>query len=251
MASSLVENDLHSSERAHTMPVQIAIDGPVASGKGTVAAMLAKELGFTYLYTGAMYRALALACLGEHIEAKGEEDQTFKKNVLDILSHVDISVGQPSQESNQTYVIMLNGEDVSEEIKAPDVANFTPFVAAIPEVRVFMVQRQQELAQGKSVVMEGRDITTRVLPKADLKIFLNASLEERARRRWEELKASGVVKTFEEVLEDTKQRDEKDMTRATDPLQKLPDAWELDTTGMTQDQVVEAIKTELRKRNLL
>ena len=124
-------------------------------------------------------------------------------------------------------------------------------VSTIPQVRKFMVARQQELARGKSVVMEGRDIGLRVLPQAQLKIYLTASLEERARRRWNQYKTKDPTKTLAQEIDETKIRDTQDTSRAADPLQKLPDAWELDTTDMTQEQVVDAIIQELKRRNLL
>ncbi|MEK7543473.1 MAG: (d)CMP kinase [Patescibacteria group bacterium] len=226
-------------------PLQIAIDGPVASGKGDIAGRLAKELQLTYIYTGAMYRMLALACIEAGISTK-DIDSVCKK-----LQQIIISLMPPSSTSIHPFVAVLNDSDVTERIFKQDVAIGSSDVGTIPQVRQWMVARQQDMAHGKSVVMEGRDIGLRVLPNAQLKIYLTASLEERAHRRWLQFDAKGIKKTHEEVLSDTKLRDHQDTTRVTDPLQKLPDAWELDTTGMNQEDVVARIKEELIKRNLL
>lgn len=225
--------------------LQIAIDGPVAAGKGDIAARVGQELGLVYIYTGAMYRALALSCIQNDIPRKDVE------KVLSHLAQIQIDLGVAEKGSALPYKVLLNETDVTDKIFAPEVAMATSDVSTLPEVRKIMVAKQQEMAQGKSVVMEGRDIGLRVLPKAKLKIYLTASLEERARRRWQQFQDKGIIKTMEEVIADTKARDEQDSTRATDPLQKLPDAWELDTTGLTQEQVVGRIKEELEKRNLL
>ena len=227
------------------IPLHIAIDGPVAAGKGDIAARLAKELHLTYIYTGAMYRMLALACIEKHISLKDP------KRILSLLNEITIDLVESDPDSPYAYKALLNGKDVSERITQHDTAMGASDVSSVPEVRVFMIRCQQELAQGKRVVMEGRDIGLRVLPHAQLKIYLTASLEERAKRRWLQWQEKGIEKTLEEVIEDTRQRDTQDMTRAKDPLQKLPDAWELDTTNMAQDEVVSQIKTELKKRNLL
>lgn len=226
-------------------PLQIAIDGPVAAGKGDIAARLAKELGLTYIYTGAMYRALALACLRAGTSTKDP------KKVQQLLDKVTIELTQPDASSRDAYKVLLNGEDITERILEPDVAMGASDVSIIPGVRKTMVQRQKELAQGRSVVMEGRDIGLRVLPEAQLKIYLTANLPERAQRRRLQWKAKGITKDLQEVIEDTRLRDTQDMSRATDPLQKLPDAWELDTTKLTQEEVVEKIKQQLKKRHLL
>lgn len=231
-------------EQEHMSALQIAIDGPVAAGKGDIAARLAKELGFLYIYTGAMYRALALACIQKNIPFEDSE------KVFQLLQHSSIELDQPELSSEYSHKVLLNGVDVTERITHPDAAMGASDVGKIAQVREYMVKRQKKMAQGKSVVMEGRDIGLRVLPNS-FKIYLTASVDERARRRWEQFKSRGVMKTYGEVLEDTKKRDEQDMTRETDPLQKLPDAWELDTTHLSQDQVVASIKQELSNRGLL
>lgn len=225
--------------------LHIAIDGPVASGKGDIAGRLAKELHITYIYTGAMYRMLALACIEDGISTKDAES-VYRK-----LQQITISLKPPTASSIHPFIAVLNSVDVTERIFKQDVAIGSSDVGTIPEVRRWMVARQQQMAEGKSVVMEGRDIGLRVLPKAHLKIYLTASLEERVHRRRLQFKAKGTKKSHAEVLSDTKLRDHQDMNRSVDPLQKLPDAWELDTTGMTQKEVVLSIKKELMKRKLL
>ncbi len=225
--------------------LQIAIDGPVASGKGDIAARLAKELKLVYLYTGAMYRSLALACMNRNISTRD------KMGVLSVLRSCSIDLVPSSGIDSSACRVLLDGKDVTERITKPDVAAGSSDVAIIPQVRSALVTLQQKMAEGKSVVMEGRDIGLRVLPRAQLKIFLTASLEERARRRFIQWQAKGITKTLKDVIEDTKKRDIQDMHREVDPLQKLPDAWELDTTGLTQDQIIKKIKQELVRRRLL
>jgi cytidylate kinase len=225
--------------------LHIAIDGPVAAGKGDIASLLSKDLGFLYINTGAMYRMLALACINNHIDRKDEE------RVLETLKHISMELKPPSPSSDQTYQALLNGIDVTKRILEPDVAEESSDVGIHPSVRKHLVSIQKELARGKQVVMEGRDIGLRVLPQAQLKIYLTASLSERARRRYEQWKNKGINKTYEEVMEEIKDRDWQDMHRSADPLRKLPDAWELDSTGLTQQEVVEKIKAELKVRKLL
>jgi cytidylate kinase len=227
-------------------PLQIAIDGPVGAGKSDVSNRLAQELGLTHLYTGAMYRALALACLHSGISPSDQP------RVIQLLATttIDLTPG-----SKRGYTVLLNQEDVTEQLFTPEVSAASSDVSVISEVRKHMVALQQKMAEGKSVVMEGRDIGLRVLPNAQLKIYLTADVAERAKRRWEQLKMHGKVEdsalTFEKVLEETKARDFQDMNRAVDPLRKLPEAWELDTTHLSQDQVVAAIKQRLGERGLL
>jgi CMP/dCMP kinase len=225
-------------------PLQIAIDGPVAAGKGDIAARLAKSLHLVYIYTGAMYRVLALSCLRAGVELNDS------KNVLDVLSKTVIDFGEVDSSLNRTFTVLLNEEDVTDEILEQRIAMGASDVSIIPEVRKIMVARQQEIARGKRVVMEGRDIGLRVLPNAQLKIYLTASIEERAHRRFLQWQEKKLHKTFEETLEDTKVRDLQDMSRKTDPLMKLPDAWEFDTTGLSQEQVVSRILEEVKNRKL-
>lgn len=225
--------------------LQIAIDGPVGSGKTDISAKLAQALGLVFIYTGAMYRALALICKQKGVSSKDSA------SVLSLLSDSLIDLVPPLEGDNRPYRVLVNGEDVTGLLFTPDIDIGASDVGVIPEVRKYMVKRQQELAQGKSVVMEGRDIGLRVLPNADIKIYLTADPYERAKRRLEQYKKAGKDMRLEDMIEDTKRRDEQDTSRVADPLQKLPDAWELDTTGITQEKVVALIIAELTKRNLV
>ena len=225
--------------------LHIAIDGPVGSGKSDISMRLARELNMTFLYTGAMYRALALLCQEQHVNRKDSA------KVLGILRAHDIDFGNPPRGGKTPYSILIDGKDMTDRLFTPEMDQGASDVGTIPEVRRYMVSRQKKAAEGRSVVMEGRDIGLRVLPDADLKIYLTASLEERARRRMQQYEKKGKTISFEQMLEDTKKRDVQDSTRAADPLQKLPDAWELDTTGMLQDDVIRAIIRQLKERNLL
>ena len=218
-------------------PLHIAIDGPVASGKGDIASRLAGALDLLYIYTGSMYRALALACIRAGVLCND------RKRVTEILKKISIDV--------TPRTILLNGEDVSAQIMKQEVAQGASDVGVFASVRRFMVKRQQEMAKGKRVVMEGRDIGLRVLPDAQLKIYLTASVAVRSHRRYLQWREKGIQKTPEETEADTKVRDLQDTTRDIDPLQKLPDSWELDTTDMDQDEVVAVIIGELKKRELI
>jgi cytidylate kinase len=225
--------------------LHIAIDGPVGAGKSDISERLAAELGLTYLYTGAMYRALALVCVKEGVAFKDAP------KVLSLLSRYTIDLDKPDNESRQAIKVLINGKDVTDDLFTPEMDRGSSDVSTIAQVRAYMVQRQQEMAKGKSVVMEGRDIGLRVLPDAHLKIYLTASPEERAKRRFLQFRNKEIDKSFEEVLDDTRKRDIQDTTREFDPLTKLPDHWELDTTGLSQTEVVQRIKDELKRRNLL
>lgn len=226
-------------------PLQIAIDGPVASGKGEIARRLAQKLQVTYVPTGAMYRALALACIKRRVSCHDE------KNVLNILGRISIDVAASQKTGEFPYRILLDNEDVTARIQSPDAAAGASDVGTIPQVRAWMVRRQKEMSQGRPVVMEGRDIALRVLPEAQLKIYLTASQKERARRRFVQFQKEGVAKTLDETLADIQLRDLQDSTRETDPLQKVEGAWELDSTSMSVDEVVDAIIQKLKRLNLL
>lgn len=226
-------------------PLHIAIDGPVGSGKSDISSRLAKKLGILYVYTGAMYRALAYACVKQGISFKDA------RAVLAVLENLRITLTPSPYGSDRLCAVLLDGADVTEFLFTPEMSVGASDVGTIEEVRRHMVAKQQEIARGQSVVMEGRDIGVRVLPEAQLKIYLTADLETRARRRREQMNAAGVTKDLKEVVADTQARDAQDMTRRTDPLQKLPDAWELDATGLTQDEVVDRILKELHRRKLL
>ncbi len=219
----------------------IGIDGPVGSGKGTLSVALANKLGILYLYTGGMYRALALACLRSIIDLDNEEE------VLNILMKSRLD---PEVNAGETK-IMLDGEDVTHKIVEPEVSNATPHVARHPRVREEMVKRQKELVEGQSAVIEGRDIASKVAPDANLKIHLTAAVEERARRRLMQYEEKGIEKTFDQVLEETKERDRKDMERDASPLEVSSDSVMVDTTNDSIDDTVNKVLAILKERDLL
>lgn len=205
----------------------VTVDGPAGSGKSTIAKIIAKKYGFTYLDTGAMYRMIALYALENNISLDDTEavEDMLKNTKLDIIG-------------NQFF---LNGKDVSEEIRTPRVSAIVSPVSAIKEVRVKLVDLQREISKGKSVILDGRDIGTVVFPNGDVKIFLVASPEERAKRRLKEYEEKGVEADYESVLASIKERDYLDSTRKESPLKKAEDAHEIDSSTMSIDEVVEAI----------
>ncbi|MEK7451206.1 MAG: (d)CMP kinase [Patescibacteria group bacterium] len=227
----------------------IAIDGPVGSGKGTLAVALARKLNALYVYTGAMYRELALACLRQKTNIKDEEE------VLEVLNKSSIYF-KPATEGIKAF---LNGEDVSDEIFKPYVSKTVSIVAAFPKVRKEMVLRQRKIAQeamqrGESVVMEGRDIATDVLPDADMKIYLTADINIRAKRRLKQFEDRGIKTNFEDVLRDLKERDNKDIQRSASPLRMVEDATAVDTTDDTIEQTVrkiEVLMAEQKEKGLI
>lgn len=205
----------------------VTVDGPAGSGKSTIAKIIAKKYGFTYLDTGAMYRMIALYALENSIDLQDSKAiETMLKNTkLDIVG-------------NQFF---LNGKDVSDEIRTPRVSAIVSPVSAIKEVRVKLVDLQREISKGKSVILDGRDIGTVVFPSADVKIYLVASPEERAKRRLKEYEEKGVEADYESVLASIKERDFIDSTRKESPLKKAEDAHEIDSSTMSIDEVVEVI----------
>lgn len=213
--------------------MQIAIDGPAGAGKSTVAKLVAEKLGYLYIDTGAMYRALTYLVLQKGADPGDEESVFHTLRGMDLQFHPGAGTS--------SYRVTVNGVDITERIRHPDVGKFVSLVSSYGRVREAMVALQQELAEGRNVVMDGRDIGTTVLPNAELKIFLSASVEERARRRLNELAAKGYDLTLAKVIADLKQRDHIDSTRAVSPLRKAEDAVEIDTTDLSIDQVVERI----------
>ena len=206
----------------------IAIDGPSGAGKSTLGKMLAKELGLLYLDTGAMYRAVAFAVLEKNIDIKDQEA------VIKLASESEIEL---SGEPNSLH-IFLNGRDVSGEIRTNQVGQTASIVSAISEVRRLLVKRQQQLGQrGTGCVLDGRDIGTVVFPKADVKFFLDARSEARARRRYEEDLQRGLETTYEKTLEEINLRDKRDKTRADSPLSVADDAILVDTSELNTDEV--------------
>jgi len=214
--------------------VIVAIDGPAGAGKSTIAKRLADRLGFTYIDTGAMYRAVALWAVRQSVSF----DDHHRMEQLALASEIELAPGR----------IQLNGEDVTAAIRTPDVTNGASRIAVISGVRRAMVAKQREIGQKVSIVMEGRDIGTVVFPNADVKVFLDASLEERVRRRLAESRAKGVEVSESLLTAQMKERDERDSTRADAPLAQAPDATYLDSTYLSEDQVAEAILKMVRAR---
>ncbi len=203
----------------------IAIDGPSASGKSTIAKSLAQKLDYIYVDSGAMYRAVTLYLLKHDIEVKD------LKQIEAALPNINIRF-QRTVQGNRT---LLNGEDVEDEIRKMHVSRHVSQVAAIPEVRREMVKQQHAMGADKGIVMDGRDIGTVVFPEAEVKIFVTADVEERARRRHQELQKRNSSATFDDILQNLRERDRIDSTRATSPLKKADDAIEIDNTNLSPE----------------
>lgn len=213
------------------MGKNIAIDGPAGAGKSTIARAAASKLGFIYVDTGALYRSIGLYCLNNNIET------TDKTGVERILP--DISVQLKYLDGAQR--VILNDNDVSEEIRKPECSMAASNVSAIPVVREFLFELQRKMARENDVIMDGRDIGTVILPDAEVKIFLTASPEERANRRFKELVEKGNNPDYDELLKEINQRDYNDMHRETAPLKQADDAILFDTTTLGKDEVVDEL----------
>ena len=216
----------------------VAIDGPSGAGKSSLARRCAAELGLLYVDTGAIYRTVGLAALRRGVDPKKEEA------VAAILPELEIGMGYEDGEQR----MYLNGEDVSREIRMPEISMYASDVSAHAAVRSFLLEMQRKLARENCVIMDGRDIGTVVLPEAKLKIYLTASREARAERRMKELVAKGVEQPYEEVLRDIIQRDEQDMNREVAPLRQAEDAVLVDTTEIDFDQSFELLCGIIRER---
>lgn len=217
----------------------VAIDGPSGAGKSTIAKLCAKELGFIYIDTGALYRTVGLAARNAGIGSKDAE------GVARLLPQIKISM---KHDDSGLQRMFLNGSDVTEDIRQPDISIYASDVSAMPAVRAFLLDTQREFARSSNVIMDGRDIGTVVLPNATLKIFLTARPEERAHRRFQELLEKGVDTTYEEVYADIQYRDSNDSSRASAPLKAAQDAVRLDTTGNTLKKSFELICELIRER---
>ncbi len=215
----------------NSKPFSIAIDGPAGAGKSSVARAVAAELNAMYLDTGAMYRAFGLYML-----RKGTVND--RDAIIAAVGDVDITV----EFIDGAQHIFLGDEDISDAIREPEVSMAASTVSAVPEVRERMVALQRKIAEGHSVIMDGRDIGTKVLPNATLKIYLTASAEERARRRCLELKQKGMPEPYEKVLREMKERDYQDIHRAASPLRPADDAVTVDTTNNSLEEIVAEIK---------
>ena len=219
-------------------PISVAIDGPSGAGKSTIAKRLAATLGFVYVDTGALYRAVGYAAVQAGIDCHDADAVTALLPAISVeLTHVD-----------GVQRVLLNGEDVSDLIRTPEISMAASAVSAIPSVRAFLFETQQEMARRHDVIMDGRDIGTVVLPDAQVKIFLSASVEARAQRRHKELIEKGQTVTFEDVLEDMKQRDYNDSHRALAPLKPAPGAVMVDTTDLTLEESVAYMERCVRER---
>lgn len=205
------------------MGINIAIDGPAGAGKSSIAKAVAHEKGYIYVDTGALYRSIALFALENSLEGE---------NLVNSLDKINLSL----EFIDGSQHVTMNNNDISDKIRTPEVSMNASKVSAIPEVRKFLFGLQKKIAAENNIIMDGRDIGTVVLPDADLKVFLTASAEERANRRYREIKDMDGV-TYEQVLEDIKKRDYSDMHRDIAPLKQAEDAVLLDTTGMTVDEV--------------
>ena len=210
------------------MCINIAIDGPSAAGKSTLAKRLAKRLGYIHLDTGAMYRCVALEAIKQHVNVKDEDA------LVDMIKKTKIALVPDGR-------IYINDEDVSDKIRTQDISMLASDVSAFAQVRIELVQRQQEMAQSKGVIMDGRDIGTVVLPNAEVKIFLTATPEARAERRYKENREKGMDCDYDTIKQDIIARDWQDSHREHSPLCKAEDAVEIDSSYMTIDEVTEKL----------
>ena len=220
------------------MIYNIAIDGPAGAGKSTIARRVAKELSFIYVDTGAMYRAMALYLLREGVDRNNTEQ------IGEICQNAEISI----EYQNGEQIVLLNGENVNAYLRTEEVGNMASVSSAVPRVREKLLSLQRKLAKDMSVVMDGRDIGTTILPDADVKIYLTASSLTRARRRYLELQEKGTVCNLEEIRKDIEERDERDMNREISPLRQAEDAVLVDSSELTIQQVVDRILEIFRSK---
>ena len=217
----------------------VAIDGPSGAGKSTLAKALAKELGFVYVDTGAIYRSVGYFAFQRGIEAG---DSGAVEALLPEI-HLEMVYGEDGLQH-----MILNGKDVTKEIRLPEISMYASKVSAIPAVRAFLLEMQREMARQHDVIMDGRDIGTVVLPQADVKIFLTASPEDRARRRYLELQERGTPQDYDQLLAETRERDYNDSHRSSAPLRPAADAVLLDTTGNTFEQSCALLRRTIEER---
>jgi cytidylate kinase len=208
--------------------INIAIDGPAGAGKSTVAKQVARQLGYVYVDTGAMYRAIAWKVLQEGA-------QNDEQRMIAVAEQTRVTL-QPGETVQKVFV---DDTEVTDLIRTPEISNFTSAVATIAEIRKLLVDMQQQMAAQKGIVMDGRDIGTHVLPNAELKLFLTASVEERAQRRYRELTAKNEQVSFEQIKADIAARDHMDETREVSPLVQAPDALRIDSSDLTIEEVVQ------------
>ena len=213
------------------MGYNVAIDGPAGAGKSTIAKLVAKEKGYIYVDTGAMYRAMAVYFLQEGISPQDTDE------IQEAAQRASVSIGY----EDGVQQVYLNGENVTGKLREEAVGNMASVSSAVPEVRARLLALQRTLAEEADVIMDGRDIGTNILPNADVKIYLTASVETRASRRYKELTEKGVSCNYDEIAEDIKKRDERDMSRETAPLKQAEDAVLVDSSDMSIEEVVRAI----------
>ena len=213
------------------MGYNVAIDGPAGAGKSTIAKLVAKEKGYIYVDTGAMYRGLAI-----HFLDKGIQPQETEK-VIEASKDAEVTIAY----EDAVQHVYLNGKDISSRLRNEEVGNMASVTSAIPEVRKKLLELQQNLAKTQNVIMDGRDIGTCVLPHADVKVYLTASVETRAKRRYQELQEKGEDCNLEEIAHDIEERDRRDMTREIAPLKQAEDAVLVDSSDMTIAEVVKTI----------
>lgn len=219
--------------------IRIAIDGPSGAGKSTLARSAAKKLGFWYVDTGAIYRTIGLYVYRKQAHP-GDRDA-----VAALLPEIRAEVRYDAEGRQKMY---LNGEDVSEEIRIPEISDYASRVAEVPAVRDYLMEMQRSLARNHNVIMDGRDIGTVVLPDAEIKIYLTASIEERARRRMLDYERKGTPKPYEEVLQEVRERDYRDSHRETAPLRQAEDAVLLDTTELNEQESEAELLRLIRER---
>lgn len=217
------------------MSFVVAIDGPAGAGKGTITQLIGEKLGLVNIDTGATFRCVALKMIQEHINIKEEQ------KIEEMLNEINIEMFSDGK-------IFLNREEVTHRIRENDVNDFVSPVSVLPIVRNKLLEVQREIAEGKNVIMEGRDIGTVVFPNADVKIYLDATAEERARRRVLQNQEKGIESSYEEVLEGIKDRDKRDSTRKIAPLKRAEDAIYVDSTNLSVEQVVEKIIEIIKKK---
>ena len=213
------------------MGYNVAIDGPAGAGKSTIAKLVAKEKGYIYVDTGAMYRGLAI-----HFLDKGIQPQETEK-VIEACKDAEVTIAY----EDAVQHVYLNGKDISSRLRNEEVGNMASVTSAIPEMRKKLLELQQNLAKTQNVIMDGRDIGTCVLPHADVKVYLTASVETRAKRRYQELQEKGEDCNLEEIAHDIEERDRRDMTREIAPLKQAEDAVLVDSSDMTIAEVVKTI----------
>ena len=219
--------------------ISVAIDGPSGAGKSTLARRAAEELGFRYLDTGAIYRTVGLAA------REGGVDPGDSASVIGLLPGLGLDI---VFDENGLQHMVLKGRDVSREIRENDISRYASQVSAIPQVREFLLELQRKFAREHDVVMDGRDIGTVVLPDAEVKVFLTAAAEDRAQRRYQELKAQGQTVDYESILSQVLERDRNDTTRSAAPLRQAEDAIRLDTTGLSQEESLARLLKLIRER---